>query len=120
MGLSQSQRRAAEGISPPANGVSTPGGMIYKWFTSSLTFLGVEAGRAEGQAGAHLGVVVEAPLARRALAGAPAHAALAALVAPPAPPRCLVAEKPRGARADTHPGGEERHCELRAQPLTWC
>lgn len=94
--------------------------MIYKWFTSSLTFLGVEAGRAEGQAGAHLGVVVEAPLARRALAGAPAHAALTALVAPPAPPRCLVAEKPRGARADTHPGGEERHCELRAQPLTWC
>lgn len=49
--------------------------------------------------------MVEAPPARRALGRAPPHAALAALVAPAAPPGAFVTEKPGGARAHTHPGG---------------
>ena len=69
-----------------------------------LTFLGVKPGRTQHHAGAHLLVMVEAPLARRALGGSPPDAALAALVAPAAPPGTFVAEKPRGAGAHAHPG----------------
>lgn len=69
-----------------------------------LTFLGVKPGRTQHHAGAHLLVMVEAPLARRALGRSPPHTALAALVAPAAPPGTFVTEKPHGARAHAHSG----------------
>lgn len=78
--------------------------MLQLAMINILTFLSVEPGRTEQHAGAHLGVVVEVPLAGRALAGSPPDAALAALVAPPAPPGAVVTKEPSGARAHTHPG----------------
>lgn len=58
-------------------------------------------------------MVVEAPLARCALPWAPTNTALTALVAPPAPPRCLVAKEPCWAGADAHPGGGTEGLSLR-------
>lgn len=94
--------------------------MIHKPFMSILTFLGVKAGGAQGQAGTHLRVVVEAPLARCALPWAPANTALTALVAPPAPPRCLVAKEPCWAGADTHPGGGTEGLSLKTSLSLFC
>lgn len=68
-----------------------------------LTFLGVKPGRTQHHTGAHLLVMVEAPLARRALGWSPPHTALTALVATAAPPGTFVTKKPHGARAHTHP-----------------
>lgn len=80
-----------------------------------LTFLGVEARRTEQHAGAHLGVVVEVPLAGRALARAPPNAAFTAFVAPPAPPGAVVTKEPGGAGAHAHPGeGTGIWCQQRA------